>query len=304
MSFLALSSIMALLIKLSLFWVGKASLFKDNQSLALFLVALCALNFSELMLFIFNDNEPILLVVIQAYYAAAVISAAALFNLSMHIIKRSGPFVAIVSILSLMIAMLTFIPGVIIGGVESIGYSVTRIPGEYFPILQTYLIMTLLCSSGILFFGAVKSDNRVINKRSLIMLISVTPLIFFTVTLTIALSFGFKFNGTVILSAMTSLMLIILIYSEKQYRLFKFLSYVPYTPEHELRTRAGKLVNQAIENLFDRNSNIELKDIRSEFETTLIQLAIESTGGNKTRAAKILGIGKATLHRKIGGLDL
>ena len=115
---------------------------------------------------------------------------------------------------------------------------------------------------------------------------------------------GAKINGAVIISLMTSLMLVILIYTEKRYRLFKFLSYVPYTREHELRTRANRLVEQMIDDLFNGESAVNFKDIRSEFETTLIEIAIESTGGNKTHAAKILGIGKATLHRKIEGLQI
>ena len=304
MSLLALSSILALLIKFSLFLVGKSALFKDNQPLAIFLVALCALNLSELLLFANEGNKQVLMSVLQIYYAAAVISAAALFYLCIHIIRAKKLFAAISFAISIIIAFLTFIPDIILGGYESIGYSITRIPGEYFLLLQIYLIGTLLLGCALLFSGAVKSSDRMVNKRSLILLISVFPLVFFAVTLTITLSMGFKINGTVIISMMTSIMLAILIYSEKQYRLFKFLSYVPYTHEYRLRSKARKLMDQTIEDLFNSNKPVKFKEIRSEFETALIELAIESTGGNKTHAAKQLGIGKATLHRKIEGLQI
>jgi DNA-binding protein Fis len=304
MSYLALSSIVALLIKLSLFWVAKGALFKDNQPLAFFLIALCALNIAELMLFIHMDNEHYLLGILQSYYAAGVIAAASLFYLGIHVTQRKVYYAAISFAASILIAILTFIPDVILSGFQSIGYSVTRIPGEYFPVLQVYLIGTLVMSVALLLYGALKSADRMVNKRSLVLLISVVPLVFFTITITVTLSLGIKINGTVILSMMTSLMLVILIYCEKHYRLFKFLSYVPYTHEYELRTRAGKLVDKMIQDLFDSGSSVNLKDIRAQFETALIQLAIESTGGNKTHAAKLLGIGKATLHRKIEGLQI
>ncbi|MCW8964190.1 MAG: hypothetical protein OQL16_10360, partial [Gammaproteobacteria bacterium] len=247
MSFLAVSSIIALLIKLSLFWVGKFALFRENQPLALFLVALCALNISELMSFIYNGNEDFLLINIQAYYATAVLAAAALFYLSMHITHGAIRYVVVCFSLSAIIAVITMGSGLMIAGIEPIGYSFTRVPGQFFFILQIYLIATLLLSIGILLLGAVKSADRMINKRSLVILISVVPLVFFTVLITITLSLGIKINGAVIISMMTSLMLVILIYCEKHYRLFKFLSYVPYTHEHELRTRAAKLVDQMIE---------------------------------------------------------
>jgi len=304
MSFLAVSSIIALLIKLSLFWVGKSALFRENQPLALFLVALCALNIVELTSFIYSGNEKTLLTIMQAYYAAAVIAAAALFYLSMHITHGAMRYVVFCFSLSAIIAAVTMGSGIMIAGIEPIGYSFTRVPGQFFFILQIYLISTLLLSVGILLLGAAKSADRMINKRSLVILISVVPLVFFTVLITITLSLGIKINGAVIISMMTSLMLVILIYCEKHYRLFKFLSYVPYTHEHELRTRAARLVDQMIEDLFNRDNPVKFKDIRSEFETALIELAIESTGGNKTHAAKLLGIGKATLHRKIEGLQI
>lgn len=304
MSYLALSSIVALLIKFSLFWVGKGALFKDNRPLAIFLVALCASNIAELMIFMNMDHPQYLFGILQAYYAAAIIAAASLFYLSIHVTHRNLYFAAISFAIALLIVILTFIPGVTLSGFQSIGYSITRVPGEYFSLLQVYLVGIALLSLGLLIYGAIKSSDRMVNKRSLVLLISVAPLIFFTVTITIALSFGFKFNATVVNSMATSLMLVILIYCEKHYRLFRFLSYVPYTHEYELRTRAGKLVDKMIQELFDSRSPVNLKDIRNEFETSLIQLAIESTGGNKTHAAKLLGIGKATLHRKIEGLRI
>ena len=56
--------------------------------------------------------------------------------------------------------------------------------------------------------------------------------------------------------------------------------------------------------IFYENHSLALKDLRSEFESVLIELAIQSTGVNKTYAARVLGIGKATLHCKIEGLNI
>jgi len=203
MSFLAVSSIVALLIKFSLFWVGKSALFRENQPLALLLVVLCALNLVELMSFVYAGNEHALVIVIQAYHAAAILAAAAFFYLSIHTTRGNKLYAATSFAASIIIAILTFIPGVMISGIESIGYSITRIPGGYFPILQIYLIGTLLLSCAILILGALKSTDHLVNKRSLIFLISAAPLVFFAITITITLSLGIKINGRVSPSTVT-----------------------------------------------------------------------------------------------------
>jgi two-component system nitrogen regulation response regulator GlnG len=44
--------------------------------------------------------------------------------------------------------------------------------------------------------------------------------------------------------------------------------------------------------------------ILREFETPLIEIALDATGGNQARCADLLGINRNTLRKKIGDLDI
>lgn len=86
---------------------------------------------------------------------------------------------------------------------------------------------------------------------------------------------------------------------DKQYRRFRLRSYLPYTQECRLRKQFNMHISDTIKSLFQTENKTDLKGIVARFESSVIDLAIAASGGNKTHAAQLLKIGKATLHRKI-----
>ena len=60
----------------------------------------------------------------------------------------------------------------------------------------------------------------------------------------------------------------------------------------------------AVPNKLDLNSGIDFFDEVRRFEMRLISRALELTGGNQARAARILGLGTTTLNYKIKAYEI
>jgi len=299
MSLLLLPSLTALGIKLWIFLVSRGALFKNNPLLAFFLCALFALNLSELLILLNVRTADHALPLMMAYYVAAIYSAAALLMLALSLIQPGRYLNLGIMIVASGVAVLTLIPGVFLQGAESIGYSLIRVPGEHFWVLQSFLFVTLFAAVGAMFHGALKSKDRLARKRSIALLLSAAPLALVAIVIVFAMSAGYLLNATVILSFVTTITLGILIYTESRYRLFLFLSYVPNTRENKIRKAIANLVRESVEALFNSGGALDMKAMSDKFDRALIELAIEATNGNKTHAAEVLQIGKATLHRKL-----
>lgn len=299
---LSIPSAIALFIKAVLFLSARGKLFKKNMPLALFLVALFLLNLAEFLLFTYvnQGTEDILPVLMKSYYVAAVFAAATFFSFALILFGIRPVIAYLPVIITIPLHIWTVFSPDIIAGTQMISYSVTRVAGDYYWVMQAFILV--MCTSGLalLSYSALKSDKPVLRQKSTVILLSTAPLIIAAMTIVILMAIGFHINATVILSILTTITLGLLIYADSKYRLFKLLSYIPFTPEHSIRTKAVNVINQAMLDLFNDGRKVAFKDLRADFETALIELAIESTSGNKTRAAEILGIGKATLHRKIG----
>lgn len=303
MSMLAVPSLFALIIKGMLFAVIRDGLFRRNTTLAVFLATLFMLNLAEFILLVNGTSPGISLWAMKGYYVAAVFTAATFLALALSLYSRdrlvSSGFLVAAGLLSAFI-----IAGDdLIAGAQPISYSVTRVPGDYYWVIQAFVILSTLSGLVVLGINAVRSPRQIARQKSTVILIGTAPMGIFIIGIIIAMALGYRVNATVIQSLLSTLLLAILIFTEAKYHLFRFLSYVPLTPEYKIRTKAQAIVAQAISDLYE-NHRLALKELRSEFEATLIELAIQSTDGNKTHAARVLGIGKATLHRKIEGLDI
>jgi len=300
MSLFILPSLTALGIKLWIFLVSRGELFRNSPLLAFFLCALFALNLAELLILLNVSEASQALPLMMAYYVAAIYSATALLMLVTSLIWQKRFLNTGIMIVATTVAILTCIPGIFLSGAASIGYSLIRVPGEFYWAQQSFLLAILFFAVCTMFYGALKSKSSLVRKRSFALILSTAPLALTAMIIILIMSTGYLLNATVILSLVTTITLVILIYTESRYRLFLFLSYVPYTRESEIRKAVADLVRESVEALFRSGGMLDMKAISGKFETTLIELAIEATDGNKTHAAEILQIGKATLHRKLG----
>lgn len=56
--------------------------------------------------------------------------------------------------------------------------------------------------------------------------------------------------------------------------------------------------------IINNDNSYEIRDIKRTFEKNVVRDALEKCGGNKTRTAKMLGISRAMLYRKINKFDI
>ena len=299
MSIFALPSLLALIIKLWLFKVAGRRLFLDNPMLAFFLCSLLGMNINEFGYYAFANEATVLLPVLLLFYITVVYAVAAYFLMVIDMLYPVRFVKTGLLSVATLLAMVTATTDLVIADAVRTDYSITRVAGEFYWVMQAYLLVLLVGGLFLLARGALKNTQSMIRKRCLAILLGTSPVILTGIGILAAIQLGFEPNGALILSLMTTVTLILLIYIESRYRLFLFLSYVPYTRERQIRKAVTDLVAESVEALFKSGGALDMKAVSGKFESALIEMAIEATGGNKTHAAEVLQIGKATLHRKL-----
>lgn len=298
MTLYVIPSFCAILVKAWLLW-SEQSRFKANGALVLLLGALLAMNLIEFCSFFVLDRPLEVICLMHGYYFAAVFAAAATLNLFLHLTgsvanhltKTNWALAAVVGAMSLT-------PGVVIEGVENIGYTFMRVPGTLYIAWSVYIVSTLLFSVVLLVRGYRRSKDLLQRRRCLAVLIGTLPPICSAIGVIFLMVAGVKINATVVLSIAVIFLLVALIYSEQRYGLFKILASVPFTEEYALRNELATLIRKVESSAFDNTDEPAFKAHIKRIESLYVDLAIIANGGNKTHAAASLGISNATLHRK------
>ena len=298
MTFYAIPSLCAILVTVWLLWWGRSN-FSGNSALALLASALLTMNLIEFTTFMLLDSPQHLQWLYHLYYAAGAITAAATVHLFLHLIGKTGLyFISINWLIAAVIAAMSLTPGVIIAGVENIGYTFMRIPGELYTVWAVYIVSTLLFSIVLLAGGYRHSNDLLLRRKCLAVLIAILPAIGCAIVIVCLMVAGVKINATVVLSSAVIFFVVALIYSEQRYDLFKLLARVPFTEEYALRSELANQLRQIECNAFGGNEHASFKQQIRKIEALYVDLAIVANNGNKTHAAAALGISNATLHRK------
>ena len=291
---LVIPSVSAIAIKLLILWLGRKSLANVDFWAWTFFMVLFGMNLTELIGFVFQEvlsNDARLLFLI-AYYGFTIVAGLSFLAIAM---KISGDLSRPVAhlIFATMVVGLTvlLLPNVGLLGIQSIGYSYTRIPGPYYWVLQIIILGGWLLGLCMLIHTLRRGKDWIPRRRAFAMLIATTPTGLGLVLVIILMQIGFKINATLMFSISTNFLLGVLIYTEYEFRLFHFLSSVPKTEEN-------KLVCSIINNLASSRT-YNLSRLSSEFEKLLIENALGSHKYNKTKTAKSLGISRNTLRRKL-----
>ncbi|MGI9292967.1 MAG: histidine kinase N-terminal 7TM domain-containing protein [Pseudomonadales bacterium] len=298
MTFYAIPSFCAILIKAWLLWRGRSGA-RKYSALVLLLCALLVMNLVEFSMFMLPDKPREIAWLVHIYYFAATFSAAAILNLFLYMTGDAANNLTKLNwALATVISAVTLIPGVIIAGIENIGYTWMRIPGSFYVMWTVYIVSTLLFSLFLLVSGYKRSRDMLQRRRCLAVLLGLSPFICCAIGVIVLMLLGVKINATLVLSSAVIFFLIALIYSEQRHGLFKILARVPFTEEYALRSELASLVRKIESSAFGSADQLAFKDQIKKIESLYVELAIVANDGNKTHAAAALGISNATLHRK------
>lgn len=288
MGYYILPSILAISAKIAVFILARRAISSVEKSLLLFLLGLFGVNVFELALLILTPRPEKTFTLLSLYYGSVLVANGACMYYVLGIKNWLLPSVRwlIFSVHGLAI-MLLAIPGVVLEGAASIGYSITRVPGPLYPLLQLILVAGLSVTL-VSLLAARKDANAETRRKALVLLIATTPMMASVSTILIMMQMGYAVNATIVTSLATSFMMAILMFTESRYRLFQFLAVIPRTEENRQLSALSALLMKP---------NVSLKEAQNAFAALFVEEAVKRSDGNQVRAAEALGTSRTTIHR-------
>ncbi len=239
----------------------------------------------------------------KLFYVFCSIALAGLLSLAMkhsgikklnNIYSKYINVILCVSFSSLMIFSSTMVQGI-----ESIGYSVTRIPGDLYFITQFYALFLIVTIIFCLIKGAKSPENNFDKKRSKVLLFSTTPFLIIFMLLLFIMAVGIKVNASLIVPLATTYMLLVLINTERKENLFALLLKIPYTSEN----KSFKKITSNIEYFLsetDLGNTASLKSLTNTIEQQIVSIAVQMSNGSQIKAASLLKVSASSICRKKG----
>ena len=303
MLFFSIFSLLAIVIKLIIVSVNKIPVRAYSRWFLVFFCFLFFANIFEFISFFYPQSVSGALIVLSCYYVSVCIVTASFFGLCIDAVDKTSKVVAATIAGSTIIITAMFCyPGLILADAAYIGYTYTRVPGPAYWVFQLYMIGMAMGSFIVLTSFAFFSNDGNIKLRARALLIAATPMIFVVIFVVILMQLGFHITGAIFGSGATTLFLLALIATKSEIALispgkntegmFTFLSLVPAMPEFFFAKNVR-------ESMFSE-CELDLEKTKDILEKAIINDTINACNGNKTEAAKILGISRATLRRKLG----
>lgn len=303
----AIFSSFAILVKIGLIIRYRALISSYSVYFKLLFMCFLWLNIFELTSFYFPDaNQPAYLLLVS-YYVCLLVGIAMVtvisFSAAGLMSRGIGTFVTVTIAATIV---LTIIPGYVLNGVKHIGFTITRIPGEQYWVFQISLMIFVISNLMALTYGATRCSDPCRRRKSKALLISLLPIFLLMPIVLLLMQADIPVTGTVFGSFAILLFLFTLTATEAEImrepvsaqgdnRLFRFLSNIPITAEFKLANRVRRAVASKYSN--------DLEKAVAHYEKTLIQETLNLCEGNKTLAAKLLGVSRTTLRRKISAVD-
>lgn len=287
-SYLLLFSLGAIALKLTLLVLRPKAIINADRWLLCFFVGLLLANAVEALVIAMLDMPGVMVVMVKAYYLACGLSLLGVTVYSVSLVANSFKWTKPITLaLFAIYCGVVLFPGAGLAGVEKLGFSYTRIPGDYYPFIPLILfagLATVALSLWRAHRGASSSGRR----KAMTLALSCLPLVVASVVVIGLMVFGFRINATFIISGASIITLWVLVLVDSNKRQETLLTYIPGSRENKL---AMKMV--AIFQAQSGGLDQSIKDIKSE----LIDYILEEEGDNKSKAAKRLGISRQTLYR-------
>ena len=303
MELILLPSLTAICLKIAIFMRYHGSLRRENLSLGLFFLAVFLLNIVELIGL--DDQYPpeTRFLVLLTYYCCMVFVIHALLNIALEYSRFSWHTrqlkIAANVILALLIVGIIFNRS-IVAGAEFTGIAPTRIAGDYYWLFSLYALGGSFFAVGLLLRGAIKLQSNLDRHRCLIVMISILPAVAVGTTVSILMAAGVNINNAMVMSLALTFMLAILVYAEEKTRLFRMLTFIPFTRERKFHKELMRQITDCIAINDDpaREKPLNLKQMMREFENLVVKHVLDYYNGNQKLTASALGVSEATLSRR------
>lgn len=283
----AIPAALALSIKLMLLLIAYQSFLTKSRLLGVTLISLGITNAIELAGFAFahsNENGTAMLG-LQLWQLFWVLSGVLFGRMSIGMLWP-GTHPRFDS--TLFIATGAFIVPIFTGhytaGYTSIGYAITRVPGEFYWVLQTVTVVAYLFPSLVLSYGWYRGDERCKSLLNFSL-----PMVLVVCGSVVLMNLGYAINASVFFSSATTIFALSIFYTESHSTRTKLRLFLPGS--FEQRT-AIQLIRDML--VFP----LPLREAKQLAKDTVIHVRMVEQDGNKSAAAKALGVDPKTIPHK------
>lgn len=284
-------SILAISLKVLILIQSGNFLKKASPFFLAFFTGLFCANILEILVFFNLHNTSSSLPFLKTYYFLLVLTFTGYFLQTLETAKYLNKLtLRIVGTLFSVVTLSIYWPDFAIVGVKSLGYSLTREPGSGYWVVQLGLLLPLVLSFLIGYFSWQRNNDQLLRRKSLSLLIAGLPIIVSIFAIVLLMAVGIKVNATGIFSLFVCASLWFLIYIETRENQYKFMYWLPKSPQKEFMKSFAEQIS---------NPSGNMKEITRLVEAEIIRETLLRTDGNRQKAADLLGISITTLGRKI-----
>jgi len=300
MTFFAVPSFLAIVIKLGLlvrFW----STIQQRPVLMGLFGCFLVLSIIEFGSFFAIDRADEFVWVMRAYYIVAVFTGLMILMFTVELVDVEQPWIMLfVTIMGCFVAIACVVPDVIISGVEVIGVTAARVPGHFYFVWPLYMAGTLCSAVAMLAYGYRRHPKRDRQRACFLILLALLPVVFAALLVFLLMALGFAINAVAIISITLIAFMLTLAVSEQRAEVFNALRVIPGTPERRLVNNAKKIQSKIVEHAINPYSSDGslYKELLKEYEQCMMELSVWAADGNRSLAARRLGMSRATLLRK------
>lgn len=225
------------------------------------------------------------------WYAATVLAIAVLLHLSVVTGTSQDNAKKHLSILGLVllyapVAVLEAIfwrqPRLLIAGFQSMGYTITKVPGPYYFFVELYFITYLGAAVSLFVYGARRQLSSIERLRNKLLFLGVLPFGVLVVTVMILLHLGYRsFNVTATGPVALMFFLASATYALHHYRLVDVSYYVPWSKVRKQKIEFYERVRLASSEICDTRSAAEMLNRVAD----LMHCQVALVGGPSTLVA-------------------
>lgn len=245
-----------------------------NMGLPLLIALLCVFCLNVIELIGYQVRESFLAYpFLVTYYVFSLLFSAMLFTAGLLSSGKENlglwwkGFVLTMAV----IVILCLTPGIALDGMELTEHTAIAIPGKLYPIVSLGILLPMISGSYLSYFNWRKQglDSEVRLKAG-ILFWSQAPIVSVALFVISAKLLGFKTSTIGYLSIATTLMMVVMLYIEVKYGLFKFFSKLPGTKQRKTTARM-------IEILHSDN----LQKAKEDFKNLMIDYHLHMEGSSK-----------------------
>ena len=296
---LYLPGVVALLFKVFLLtYCGKIFL-KSRSPKVLFslLIVLTACNVLELLGYNHLDDPEAVFLFLRIYYVSLAMLLVFLFQLTvLAVFEKVSKGVEVLNfILGAAICAMMLFSDLILAGASAIGYSITRVPGKYYWVAQSYALIMLGSSISVLVTGYMRTNDPFVKIQSLYLLLAVGSLALPMGVIIVLMTLGVEISAVFILPIGITFFLAFVTIAIKNVELFDIRIWIPFSTRYRLfkALRAEFMI-------YKDGTVMPARERKKNHEKVYLQQALLDYEGtlNQREIAEKMGISESSLSKK------